>query len=71
MHHGVLKQNTGAFQKYFQLFHNSISKNKMFKSKKVNLKAGSDSKESVCRTNLSWEDPLEKDMATHSSILAC
>ena len=43
----------------------------MFKSKKVNLKAGSDSKESVCRTNLSWEDPLEKDMATHSSILAC
>ena len=24
----------------------------MFKSKKVNLKAGSDSKESVCRTNL-------------------
>ena len=47
-HHIVLKQNTGAFQKYFKLFHNFISKNKIFKSKKVNLKAGSDSKESFC-----------------------
>ena len=36
---------------------------------------GSDGKESVCNAGdpgsmLSWEDPLEKEMATHSSILA-
>ena len=35
---------------------------------------GSDSKESACSAgdqgSLSWEDPLEKGMATHSSILA-
>ena len=28
-------------------------------------------KESICRyTSLGWEDPLEKEMANHSSILA-
>ena len=40
---------------------------------------GSDSKESACRfwrqetwvSSLGQEDPLEKGMATHSSILAC
>ena len=36
---------------------------------------GSDGKESACNAGapgsiLSWEDPLEKEMATHSSILA-
>ena len=36
---------------------------------------GSDGKESACNTetwvrSLGWEDPLEKGMATHSSILA-
>ena len=36
---------------------------------------GSDWKESGCRAGepcliLGWEDPLEKEMATHSSILA-
>jgi len=36
---------------------------------------GSDSKESTCNAGdldltLGWEDPLEKEMATHSSILA-
>ena len=36
---------------------------------------GSDGKESVCNAetwvrSLGWEDPLEKGMATHSSILA-
>ena len=32
---------------------------------------GSDNKESACRAgDLSWEDPLEKGVATHSSILA-
>ena len=32
---------------------------------------GSVSKESACNTrDLGWEDPLEKEMATHSSILA-
>ena len=36
---------------------------------------GSDSKESACsagdlRLISGWEDPLEKEMATHSSILA-
>ena len=35
---------------------------------------GSDCKESACSAgdrvqSLSWEDPLEKEMATHSSIL--
>ena len=33
---------------------------------------GSDSKESDCSAgDLGWDDPLEKGMATHSSILAC
>ena len=36
---------------------------------------GSDNKESACSVrdqvqSLGWEDPLEKEMATHSSILA-
>jgi len=32
---------------------------------------GSDSKESTCNVgDLGWEDSLEKEMATHSSILA-
>ena len=36
---------------------------------------GSDSKESACNAgdmvwSMDWEDPLEKEMATHSSILA-
>ena len=32
---------------------------------------GSDGKESACNAgDLGWEDPLEKEMATHSSILA-
>ena len=32
---------------------------------------GSDGKESACNVgDLGWEDPLEKGMATHSSILA-
>ena len=36
---------------------------------------GSDGKESACSADsqvqaLGWEDPLEKEMATHSSILA-
>ena len=32
---------------------------------------GSDVKESACNAGgLGWEDPLEKDMATHFSILA-
>ena len=25
----------------------------------------------TCVQSLGWEDPLEEDMATHSSILAC
>ena len=36
---------------------------------------GSDGKESACNVrdwvqSLGWEDPLEKEMATHSTILA-
>ena len=36
---------------------------------------GSDDKESICNEgnlvqSLGWEDPLERGMATHSSILA-
>ena len=34
--------------------------------------SGSDGKESTCSAgDLGWEDPLEKIMATLSSILAC
>ena len=41
----------------------------------LDFPGGSDSKESACSAgdlvqSLSWEDPLEKEMATHSSILA-
>ena len=33
---------------------------------------GSDGKESACNAgDLGWENPLEKGMVTHSSILAC
>ena len=33
--------------------------------------SGSDGKESACNArDLGWEDPLEKETATHSSILA-
>ena len=33
--------------------------------------SGSDSKESACKGgDLGWEEPPEKEMATHSSILA-
>ena len=44
-------------------------------SVKVSLPGGSDSKESVYSAGdpdsiPGWEDPLEKGMATHSSILA-
>ena len=35
------------------------------------LPGGSDGKESACNAgDLSWEDPLEEGMATHSNILA-
>ena len=42
---------------------------------KMGFPGGSDSKESTCKArdqllSLGWEDPLEKGMATHSSILA-
>ena len=41
----------------------------------VGFLSGSAGKESVCNvgdlgSTLGWEDPLEKEMATHSSILA-
>ena len=41
----------------------------------VNIPGGLVSKESACNVktwvlSLGWEDPLEKEMATHSSILA-
>ena len=37
----------------------------------MDFPGGSDSKESACSVgDLGWEDPLEKEMATHSSILA-
>jgi len=41
----------------------------------VGFPGGSDGKESACNVemwvgSLGWEDPLEKGMATHSSILA-
>ena len=41
----------------------------------LSFPGGSDSKESTCSVrdrvrSLGWEDPLEKGMATHSSILA-
>ena len=42
---------------------------------KVALNSGSKGKESACNAGdlgliLGWEDPLEKEMATHSSIFA-
>ena len=42
---------------------------------KCGLPSGSDDKEYACNAEVSvwipgWEDPLEKGMATHSSILA-
>ena len=44
-------------------------------SRVKNFPGGSDSEDSVCNAgdwvrSLGWEDPLEKKMATHSSILA-
>ena len=41
----------------------------------INFSAGSDGKESICNAgdwipSLGWEEPLEKGMVTHSSILA-
>ena len=41
----------------------------------LGVPSGLDSKESVCNAgyqvqSLGWKDPLEKGMATHSSILA-
>ena len=40
-------------------------------STNTNFPGGSDGKESVCNAgDLSWEDPLEKGKATHSSIPA-
>ena len=40
----------------------------------MDFSGGSDGEESACNTEdlvsiLGWEDPLEEDMATHSSIL--
>ena len=45
------------------------------KNTKVVLSDVSDGKESICNVetqvqSLGWEDPLEKGMATHSSVLA-
>ena len=37
----------------------------------MGLPGGSEGKESTCIVgDLSWEDPLEEGMATHSSVLA-
>ena len=37
----------------------------------MSFPGGSDGKESICNAgDLGWEDPLEKGMATYSSILA-
>ena len=41
----------------------------------IQIPGGSDGKESACNSGdpglaQGWEDPLEKEMATHSSILA-
>ena len=42
----------------------------------MDFPGGSEGKESACNVgdqirSLGWEDSLEKEMATHSSILAC
>ena len=43
----------------------------LFSSFIMGFPGGSDSKESTCNVgDLGWEDSLEKEMATHSSILA-
>ena len=44
---------------------------KMFSSPNGGFPCGSDGKESVCNVgSLDWEDPLEKGMTTHASVLA-
>ena len=54
-----------------QYFRYSLDPNKYIQG----FPRGSDDKESTCNAGnlgsiLGWEDPLEEDMATHSSILA-
>ena len=45
--------------------------NKYLYSQSYGFLGGSDGKESSCNAgDLGWDDPLEEDMATHSSILA-
>ena len=42
-----------------------------WKNHSFDFPGGSDDKEYACKAgDLGWEDPLEKEMATHSSILA-
>ena len=56
----------------------NVSKAKLLVSKPhlpLTFPGGSDSKESACNAgdqvqSLGWKDPLEEEMATHSSILA-
>ena len=52
-----------------------LFKSVFFRYKSLGFPDGSDSKKSACNVGdlgwiPGWEDPLEKDMATHSSILA-
>ena len=53
--------------------------NLIFVNNRMGFPGGASGKEPVCQCrrcketwvpSLSWEDPLEKEMATHSSILA-
>ena len=68
------KQNICRIVKFcsFYFFIHPFSKRHYY----VIIQCGSDGKESACNAetlvrSLDWEDPLEKGMATHSSILAC
>ena len=51
---------------------NSLQKQSLAFGRGLGLPSGSDGKESAYNAgDLGWEDPLEKEMSTHFSILAC
>ena len=70
----VQEVNQNHHQNLNKQKHNKLLKNKLTK-KELGFPGGSAGKESACNagdpgSNLGWEDHLEKERATHSSILA-
>ena len=63
---------SGSFHKPLILIHQTTDRMKTT----ITENGGSEVKASACNTGdlgsiLGWEDPLEKEMATHSSTLVC